>query len=118
MTAVSRRVMSSIAIAALLALAPASALADGGAGDNQYQDPLVAPIAKKKQKTTSSAPAASAPAAASAPPASAPAASTAPASTTSATQLPRTGAPAGLVGLIGLTLLASGMALRRRTAPR
>jgi LPXTG-motif cell wall-anchored protein len=110
-----------MAVALLLALVPATALADG-AGDQQYQDPLTAPSTpKKKKKAASTAPVSTTPAATTAPAASsAPAAATStPASSTasaSAQQLPRTGAPAGLVGLAGATLIASGAALRRRTA--
>jgi hypothetical protein len=106
-----------MAVALLLALAPATALADG-AGDEQYQDPLTAPSTpKKQQKKASTAPAATttAPAAA-----TAPVTTTAPQPTSTASaspeELPRTGAPAGLIGLGGAALIASGTALRRRTA--
>jgi hypothetical protein len=118
MTAMCRRGLTSIAIVSLLALLPASALADGGAGDNQYQDPLVAPIKpKKKQKTASSAPAASAPAATSAPASAAPAASNVSTTASGSDQLPRTGMPAGIVGLAGAAMVAAGLGLRRRAAP-
>jgi LPXTG-motif cell wall-anchored protein len=110
-----------MAIALLLALVPATAFADG-AGDDQYQDPLTAPSTpKKKKKAASTAPASTAPAATTAPAStSAPAAATTSQTTTapsaSSRQLPRTGAPAGLVGLAGVTLIVSGGVLRRRTA--
>jgi hypothetical protein len=105
----------------LLALVPATAFADG-AGDEQYQDPLAAPTAPKKpKKKAATAPASTTPAAA-----TAPAATTAPSSATathtsspasaSGQELPRTGLPAGVIGLAGVTLIVSGAALRRRTA--
>lgn len=106
-------------VALLLALVPATAFADG-AGDEQYQDPLTAPAAPKKPKkkaattTPTSAPASTTPASASAPAtASAPSPSGASASSR---ELPRTGFPAGAIGLGGVALIASGAALRRRTA--
>ena len=112
-----RRVLTSIGVALLLALAPATAFGQG-AGDEQYQDPLAAPTAPKKpKKKATSAPAATAPAATTAPATGTHApvvANTAP-SSASAQELPRTGAPAGLIGLAGATLIASGAALRRRT---
>src|SRR5947209_17733547 len=115
----SLRALLSIALTLLLVAAPAAAWADG-AGDQQYQDPLTAPVTPKKpKKQVAAAPVASAPAASSAPAAAAPAAtSSTPAAAppvASAQQLPRTGFPAGLVGLAGLTLIASGVPLRRRT---
>ena len=97
-------------IATLALAAPQVALADG-AGDQQYENPLPAPAPKKKPKAT--APAAVAPAAA-----AAPAQTAAPASSTTAAapagELPRTGAPAGLVALAGAFMAATGLALRRR----
>jgi len=97
--------------AALLALSPATALADG-AGDDQYQDPLVAPTTTqpKAQTNTTTTPA----------PTSTPSSTVAATQTTApssaSSELPRTGAPAGLIGLAGVTLIAAGTALRRRTA--
>jgi LPXTG-motif cell wall-anchored protein len=110
-----------MALTLLLALSPAAAFADG-AGDDQYQDPLVAPSTpKKKKKAASTAPSSTTPAATTAPAAtSAPAAAkstqTTAAPSASSQELPRTGAPAGLVGLAGAGLIASGAILRRRTA--
>ena len=107
--------------ALLLAALPATAFADGGAGDNEYQDPLTAPSTPHKKHKPATAPAATTAPAAS----TSPATSTAPASATSqlasapATstgELPRTGAPAGLIALTGAALLAAGLALRRRIA--
>jgi hypothetical protein len=115
---VSRRALTSIVAALLLAVVPATAFADG-AGDQQYQDPLTAPATPKKvKKQTAAAPVTTAPAATSAPAATpAPASSSStPTASASQGQLPRTGFPAGLIGLGGAALAASGAALRRRTA--
>jgi LPXTG-motif cell wall-anchored protein len=106
-----RRAVTSILVLLLLALVPGSAFADGGAGDQQYQDPFAAPSAPKTpQKKPATTPASS----------TTPAASTAPASSAPAAaadrQLPRTGAPTDLVGVAGLVLLGSGLVLRRRAA--
>jgi LPXTG-motif cell wall-anchored protein len=112
-----RRALTSLCVAALLAITPAAALADG-AGDQQYQDPLAAPTAPSKatkKKAATTAPATSTPAAA-----AAPAATSAPATTTPAAastpELPRTGTPAGLIGVAGASLIAMGAVMRRRTA--
>ena len=110
-----RRALTSLLVALLLALPPAAAFADG-AGDNQYQDPLAAPTAPSKttkKKAATTAPATTTPAATTTPtattaPAAAPAA-------TSAKELPRTGAPADLIGVAGAGLIALGAVLRRRT---
>jgi hypothetical protein len=111
-----RRALTTIAASALLALAPASAFAQG-AGDEQYQDPLTAPSAPAQTQQTQTT---TAPSSSSTTPAAtaAPAATTAPASTQAASsqELPRTGAPAGLIGMAGATLILSGAALRRRIA--
>jgi LPXTG-motif cell wall-anchored protein len=110
-----------MAVALLLALVPATAFADG-AGDEQYQDPLTAPSTpKKKKKAAPTTPASTTPAATTAPaatsaPVSANATQTTSAPSASAQELPRTGAPAGLIGLAGATLIVSGAVLRRRTA--
>lgn len=102
----------------LLALVPATAFADG-AGDEQYQDPLAAPTAPKKPKkkavTTAPTSTSTTPAAATAP-ATASAPSSSSSASASAKELPRTGLPAGAIGLAGLTLIASGAMLRRRIA--
>jgi LPXTG-motif cell wall-anchored protein len=104
-----------MAVVLLLALAPAGAYA-GGAGDDQYQDPLTVPSTpKKKKQAASTAPSSTTPAATSAP-AAATATQTTTAPSASSPELPRTGTPAGLVGLAGAGLIASGAVLRRRTA--
>jgi LPXTG-motif cell wall-anchored protein len=110
--------MTPIGVALLLALAPASAFAQG-AGDEQYQDPLAAPTTPKKpKKKATTAPSTTTPAATTAPATGAHAPIVPPTTQASASaqELPRTGAPAGLVGLAGATLIASGAALRRRIA--
>jgi hypothetical protein len=102
----------------MLALVPATAFADG-AGDEQYQDPLAAPTAPKKpKKKAAAAPTSTTPAATTAPQAASPPSSATVAQTTAspARELPRTGLPAGLIGLAGITLIVSGAALRRRAA--
>jgi LPXTG-motif cell wall-anchored protein len=120
----SRRALTSVIAALLLATTPAAAFADG-AGDEQYQDPFSAPSAPKQtKKKAATAPATTAPATT-----AAPAATTAPTSTsspatavaqavpaaTAAPTLPRTGAPADAIALAGVALIASGAVLRRRT---
>jgi hypothetical protein len=114
------RKLISVVLALFVVAAPAAAWADG-AGDEQYQDPLTAPATPKKaKKKVASAPVASAPTTSSAPASSAaPAEATpAPSAPAAANELPRTGAPAGLICLSGATLILAGTALRRRTAPR
>jgi LPXTG-motif cell wall-anchored protein len=116
--------LTTIAITLLLAFVPATAFADGGAGDNQYQDPLTAPAPKKPKKKATTTPAPSAPAATTAPatstaPAAAAPVSSSPSSASSPSgELPRTGAPTDLVGLSGAALALAGLLLRRRTAPQ
>jgi hypothetical protein len=105
--------------AAVIAAAPATAFADG-AGDNQYQDPLTAPSTPKKaKKKATTAPAAATPTSTTPAAATAPAASTGTTTTAdpAAAELPRTGLPAGVIGLAGGLLLACGVILRRRTVP-
>jgi LPXTG-motif cell wall-anchored protein len=104
----------------LLALTPAAAFAQG-AGDEQYQDPLTAPSTPKQpKKKASTTPAATTttPAQTVAPTSTSTTPVAAAAPTGSSQELPRTGAPAGLIGLGGAVLIASGAALRRRTAAR
>jgi hypothetical protein len=107
--------LSVLLIAAAIAAAPATAFADGAA-DQQYQDPLTAPAAPKTpKKKAATAPAAAAPPTSVPATAPAPAASSGSSSAAATGQLPRTGFPAGLVGLAGAGMLAGGLALRRRT---
>lgn len=99
--------------AALLALAPANALAQG-AGDEQYQDPF----AQEDTPAQTDPPPAEQPPSDPAPPAQpvAPADTAVDATTAqegSGQTLPRTGFPALLVAALGWPLLVGGAALRR-----
>ena len=98
--------------AVLLALMPAAAAAQS-AGDEQYEDPFPD---EQAQATPTATPAPAAPAQATATPAPAQpeAAPTAVAPAPAAAQLPRSGADAALPALLGVILLAAGMALRVR----
>ena len=112
-------IRSLLCIAALLcALAvPSAALAQGGAGDEQYQDPFGDEQSQQEPTpTVTPAPAQPAPAqpAPAQPGPSAPTQAPAPAQASSAEQLPRTGVDAGWIALAGGVLLAAGIALRRR----
>jgi LPXTG-motif cell wall-anchored protein len=118
MNAVSSRTLTSIVVAALLALVPATAFADGGAGDNQYQDPLTAPAPKKatkKKATTAPASTTTTTTPVTATTAAPAATSTTPAPA-AAKDLPRTGEDAWLFALAGVALVVSGAVLRRRIA--
>lgn len=107
------------AAAVMLALLPASAAAQS-AGDEQYEDPFgeeqsqetptATPAPAQPAEPAQSAPAQPAPAQPAPAPAAAPA---------QAAQLPRTGSDAALPGVLGLILLAAGVALRAhvRRAP-
>jgi hypothetical protein len=112
------------ACAVALAL-PAAALAQGGAGDDQYTDPFGSeratptptPQAAAPAPTATPAPAQPEPTTTSAPATAAtPAPATASAPVTR--QLPYTGAPAWLTGAAGVLLLWSGIALRLRAGSR
>jgi LPXTG-motif cell wall-anchored protein len=111
-----RRLAAACACALALAL-PGTALAQGGAGDEQYTDPFGSQQATPTPTPRPAATAAPAPAATAAP---APAATAAPASAapapaaSSGRQLPYTGAPAWLTGGAGALLLGAGLALRTR----
>jgi hypothetical protein len=123
---VARKHRIAAALAGLtLAVAPAAAYAQNGAGDQQYQDPFAggapAPSAPKAQKP--SAPLSQAPPVTSAPatPATPAAPAAQPAATATAApaaqgQLPRTGLDVRLVAAAGLVLLLAGGALRLRLA--
>lgn len=107
------------AAAAMLALLPASAAAQS-AGDEQYEDPFgeeqpqatptATPAPAQPAEPAQSAPAQPAPSQPAPAPAAAP---------VQAAQLPRTGSDAALPGVLGLILLAAGVALRAhvRRAP-
>jgi LPXTG-motif cell wall-anchored protein len=92
-----------------------------GAGDEQYQDPFgdedgqsEAP-AQPEPEAEEPAPAATPPTAPPAQPAQTP---PAPEGDGGGDQLPYTGAETGLIALAGAALLASGLALRRRSSSR
>jgi hypothetical protein len=112
-----RRATTLLTVAALAA--PGVAHAQGGAGDNQYQDPFGPGGAAKKKTSTSSrrSGSASGPSLTSAPPTTlggtGTSASAAPATTSGS--LPNTGFDAPEVALFGLGLLACGIGLRLRT---
>jgi LPXTG-motif cell wall-anchored protein len=122
----SRRLVPLLA-ALVLAVVPAGAQAQGGAGDDQYQDPFAgeeAPARERAQTPDSGdepglseeppTPAPSAPAPTPAPEGgeTAPGTPTPPAA---ATGLPNTGFEVPGLALLGLGLLLSGLGLRLRT---
>ena len=101
-------------------VAPGAALAQsGGAGDDQYVDPIGGNSQPQQHSgSNSSGSGSSGPALSNTPAltaqASPSATSAAPAATSS--ELPRTGADVGVVAAIGGVLLLAGVALRRRLA--
>jgi LPXTG-motif cell wall-anchored protein len=105
-------------------LALSSAAFAQGAGDEQYQDPFGDEGSGQTGGGEGSAPEPSAPAPAAPAPAPAPAPAAQPAGQstqsppagTGGDQLPYTGAEPGLLALAGAALLASGLALRRRSS--
>jgi LPXTG-motif cell wall-anchored protein len=102
-----------------LAVVPAAAHAQNGAGDEQYQDPFgggQTQTAPKAQQP--SAPLSQAPPVTPAPATPAPqAARTATAAPTAQGQLPRTGLDVRLLAAAGLVLLLAGLVLRLRLRP-
>jgi LPXTG-motif cell wall-anchored protein len=94
-------------------LALSSAAFAQGAGDEQYQDPFGDEGSGQTGGGEGSAPEPSAPA-----PAAQPAGQStqSPPAGTGGDQLPYTGAEPGLLALAGAALLASGLALRRRSS--
>jgi hypothetical protein len=114
---VARKHRIAAALAGLtLAVAPAAARAQGGAGDQQYQDPFGAGQTQTAPKAQQpSAPLSQAPPVTSAPATPAPqTARTATAAPTAQGQLPRTGLDVRLVAAAALVLLLAGVALRLR----
>ena len=110
-----------LAVAALLA-APGTALAQGGAGDDQYEDPFAGEDQGQTQQpeaTATPAPEAQAPAPTAQAPAAEPAQPSAPAQAPAAApQLPYTGFDTAFVLGAGSVLLAGGIALRLRVRAR
>ena len=116
-----RRRLALLSVAALLA-APGTALGQGGAGDDQYEDPFAGDDQGQTQEpeaTATPAPQAPAPAPAAEAPATEPAQPVAPAQAPAAApQLPYTGFEAAFPLGAGAVLLASGVALRLRVRAR
>jgi hypothetical protein len=111
---VARKHRIAAALAGLsLALAPAAAHAQNGAGDQQYQDPFGSGSQTAPKAQQPSAPLSQAPPATSAPATPAPqAAQAASAAPVAQAQLPRTGLDVRVVAAAGLVLLLAGVALR------
>jgi LPXTG-motif cell wall-anchored protein len=105
------------AVTAALALSPATALAQNGAGDEQYSDPFSGQSTPSKPKTQSS-PAQAQPAphqqVPSTPQAATPSAAAAAPTTAAGAQLPRTGYDVLPLALLGVVLLGAGVVLLRR----
>jgi hypothetical protein len=106
------RTLLALALSALALASPAAAIAQGGAGDEQYADPF-GKLDKKKKASGNAPQTQSAPAQAQAQPQTTQGQSI---QTVTSSQLPRTGLPAGLVAAAGFTLLGSGALLRRAAA--
>jgi LPXTG-motif cell wall-anchored protein len=107
---------ATLAATAMLALSPAAALAQNGAGDQQYSDPFSGQSAPSTPKPHASptqaspAPAQQAQASPSVPTTTA----TAPATGAPAAQLPRTGFDVVPLALLGAALIGAGLLLLRR----
>lgn len=115
------RRIAAVAASLAVALAPAAARAQDGAGDQQYTDPFAGQSQPKpKPKSTTPAQQQTQPAQQQ-PQTTAPAPAAAPAATTQQTgassrELPRTGFDVIPVALVGVALVLAGLALRRRSA--
>jgi LPXTG-motif cell wall-anchored protein len=111
--------MTPLLVTAALLLSPAAAVAQNGAGDEQYSDPFSGQSAPSKPKTQSR-PAQAQPAPHQQVPSSpqpatpAPTAAVGPVASAPAAQLPRTGADVAPLALLGLVLVGAGVALLRR----
>ena len=117
------RRIAAVAASLAVALAPAAARAQDGAGDQQYTDPFAGQSQPKpKPKSTTPAQQQTQPAQQQAQPqTTAPAPAAAPAATTQQTgassrELPRTGFDVIPGALVGVALVLAGLALRRRSA--
>jgi LPXTG-motif cell wall-anchored protein len=113
--------ITALLVTSALALSPAAALAQNGAGDEQYSDPFSGSSTPSKPKTQSSptpaqpAPHQQVPSSPQATPATpAPTAAFGPAASAPGAQLPRTGADVLPLVLLGVVLLGAGVALLRR----
>lgn len=114
-----RRLIAALLAVLALALAPAGAFAQsGGAGDDQYVDPIGGNSQQQNNSGGSSGSGSNGPTLSNTPALSAqasPSTAAAPAASSGQT-LPRTGADAGVLAAIGLVLLLAGLGLRRRLA--
>jgi LPXTG-motif cell wall-anchored protein len=111
----SRRRIAAVLAVLAVGSAPAGALAQsGGAGDDQYVDPIGGNTQQQGGGgSNSSSGTSTGPTLSATPNLSASSSQTTPA-TPVAQQLPRTGLDAGVVAAIGLALVLAGAALRRR----
>jgi LPXTG-motif cell wall-anchored protein len=117
--------IAAAAVTLAVALAPATALAQNGAGDEQYTDPFAngsqqpakpkpkpQPTPVQQQQTTpSTQPTTPQPA-----PSAQPSAQSGAQPSTDPKELPRTGFDVIPLALVGVALVAGGLALRRRAA--
>jgi LPXTG-motif cell wall-anchored protein len=114
-----RRLIAAVLAVLALALAPTGAFAQsGGAGDDQYVDPIGGNSQQQNNSSGSSGSGSNGPTLSNTPALSAqasPSTAAAPAASSGQT-LPRTGADVGVVAALGLLLLLAGLGLRRRLA--
>jgi LPXTG-motif cell wall-anchored protein len=113
-----RRIAAVLAVLAV-GIAPGAALAQsGGAGDDQYVDPIGGNNQQQDNggSNGSSGGSSTGPALSNSPALSAQATPSTSAPASSAQELPRTGLDAGVVAAAGLMLLFAGLGLRRRLA--
>jgi LPXTG-motif cell wall-anchored protein len=118
------RRIAAVAVVLALALTPAAAHAQDGAGDEQYTDPFAGqsqPKPKPKPKPVQPVPHQQLPSQQQATPqtttpAPAPAAAATQQPAASSGELPRTGFDVIPVALVGVALVLAGLALRRRGA--
>jgi LPXTG-motif cell wall-anchored protein len=114
--------IAAVAVSIALAAAPATAFAQNGAGDEQYQDPFAggsqqtAPKPKPKQQATAVKPVPHQQVQSSQPSAQQAAPRAQQSSSDAAGELPRTGFDVIPVALVGVALVAAGLLLRRRAA--
>ncbi|MGZ6673543.1 MAG: LPXTG cell wall anchor domain-containing protein [Solirubrobacteraceae bacterium] len=117
------RRIAAVAASLAVALTPAAACAQDGAGDQQYTDPFAGqsqpkpkpkPTAPAQQQTQQPSQQQAAPQTTTQAPA--PAAQQQPSASSSSRELPRTGFDVIPVALVGVALVLAGLALRRRGA--
>jgi LPXTG-motif cell wall-anchored protein len=120
------RRIAALTVSLAVALAPAAALAQNGAGDEQYQDPFAGgsqqpapkpkPKPKPKQQATPVKPVPHQQVQSSQPSAQQAAPSAQQSTTDSGDELPRTGFDVVPLALVGVALVVAGLLLRRRAA--